>query len=345
MIDSNKKVEIFSGTGGVGKTTLATTRAYSLAKAGKNILLITIDPSKRLKEVLKISNDSSGEIIQVHDPFDANSDIKFSAMLMDPTKTIKRIGIETGVENFHENRIVEILGRPAGGLNEILAIVELHLKLKSDIYDVIVLDTPPGSHFLDFLESSEKIEAFFDKKFIEIFKYITEKESVKSKGAMAMKFISSGINKLIGYLEKVTGASFVKDFVEAVAVIYKTKSVFLDSLELKKQLKDSKFANWYLVTSVDQNKLKEAVKLFNDASDFFTSDSNVLLNKCLEDELEAWIPKEEKEILFKESLLSKEKELKQVIKKKFNSVIEFKEVISNSPQEHILQLTKQWTQI
>ena len=56
-------------------------------------------------------------------------------------------------------------------MNEIMAIIEVQKHIQSDIYDVIVLDTPPGKHFLDFLNATKKIDKFFDKSFIEIFKF------------------------------------------------------------------------------------------------------------------------------------------------------------------------------
>jgi anion-transporting ArsA/GET3 family ATPase len=49
MKDKYFQLEIFCGTGGVGKTTLATSRANFLAKKNLKVLFITIDPSLRLK--------------------------------------------------------------------------------------------------------------------------------------------------------------------------------------------------------------------------------------------------------------------------------------------------------
>lgn len=337
----NNKVEIFSGTGGVGKTTLAASRALYLADQGKKILLITIDPSKRLKQVLSIEDQSSGETVNVSWDF-KNQDASLDAMLMNPQKTIARIAKLSQIDDFKDNRIVKILARPNGGLNEILSLVELKLKLDEDNYDIIILDTPPGSHFLDFLESSEKIESFFDKKFIEVFKFISDRESVKNKSRFALKLISTGVNKLIGYLEKVTGASFVVDFVEAISVIYKTKDIFLGSLELKNKLKDSNYASWFLVTSTDQNKTTEALDLFKSAKLFFGQDATVLLNKCIAEDVKNWKTSSSEQEDFKTSILDKEIILSKAISSEFKNIRNFSEVIDNSPKNHIIQLQNQW---
>ena len=61
-----KPIEIFCGTGGVGKTTLASSRALYWALKGKKVLLITIDPARRLKEVLNLNDQKSGEIEKVN---------------------------------------------------------------------------------------------------------------------------------------------------------------------------------------------------------------------------------------------------------------------------------------
>jgi anion-transporting ArsA/GET3 family ATPase len=233
---TTKKFEIFSGTGGVGKTTLATSRAIDLAKQGKSTLLITIDPAKRLRELLNMSINDSGKVIHIPDPLADNSQLELHVELMDPTMTFKRIAEDSGHPEVLNNRILKILTKPYGGLNEILAIVELNLQLKTDKFDVIVLDTPPGSHFLDFLDSVDRIKLFFDQSFVDIFQYLgkkVEKSSAGNIGKRMMGFVvSKGIKKLLKYLNKVTGDKFVDDFIEAIIAIYQTKSSFLDALKL-----------------------------------------------------------------------------------------------------------------
>lgn len=343
-----KQFEIFSGTGGVGKTTLATSRAIALAREGKKVLLITIDPAKRLKELLGIKDEDAGNTVTLRDPLNNNEDIELDAQLMSPDKTIERIAAQTKSSDIAENRIMKILSRPYGGLNEILAIVELQMNFEKNVYDCIVLDTPPGAHFLDFLEGVDKISTFFDQNFIDIFNYLNKKVSnTKAMGAgkrfMTM-VVSTGVKKLLSYLEKVTGGGFVEDFMEAVSAIYTSKDSFLSALHLQKELKDHSKSNWYLVTSVDQNKVKEALELQSHAVDLLDKETFVILNKCLKDKLNEWSPEQEDALAkkLKSSFGHKENELKELMSQKFNHILEFPEILKLSPLEHVKELSDQW---
>lgn len=344
-----KDFEIFSGTGGVGKTTLATSRAIEIAKSNKSVLLITIDPAKRLRELLNLKIEQAGEVIHVADPFNTQENIPLYVELMSPTNTFKRIAQESNCEEVLTNRILKVLTKPYGGLNEILAIVELSMQYKSGKYDVIVLDTPPGSHFLDFLDSVDRIKMFFDQSFIDIFNHLGKKIDSSNLGfgkKMMNIVVSSGVKKLLSYLNKVTGAKFIDDFIDAIVAIYKTKSSFLNALSLQQTLKDTKYSNWYLVTSVEQNKLQEALDLKAHARGLITEKSFIVLNKCIEKDLNNWTPEpESRNEQLKTSLVQRESTLKKSLENHFEKVLEFPEIFSLSPLEHVKELTQVWKEI
>lgn len=335
-----KSFEIFCGTGGVGKTTLATSRALSQASTGLRVLLITIDPAKRLKDLLKLTGDSIGEVTKVE-----VSNIKLDALLMSPEKTIQRMALKYKTPDLASNRIVKILSKPYGGMNEILSLVEVQMQFDSGNYDVIVLDTPPGAHFLDFLEGIGKIRSFFDQSFVELFSYLgTKTANVGKKFGFGIinRVISGGLRKLLGYLQKVTDAKFIEDFILAVQIIYQSKEAFLKGLSLQERLKSKSECNWFLVTSVEQGKAQEALEMKLHAKSFMHQDHFLVLNKCLEQEMNGWHPTDPTLMAIRTSLDSREKELKISLKQNFPTVLEFPEVMSLEPIEHVNNLTNKW---
>lgn len=331
-----KPFEIFCGTGGVGKTTLATSRAIYLASCGLKVLLITIDPAKRLKDLLGLKDEDTGEVKNVL--FENTS---LDALLMSSQHTIKRMAKLNNSSALEQNSIIKTLTKPYGGMNEILSLIEVQIQSEKNIYDVIVLDTPPGHHFLDFLSGASRINHFFDQSFIDIFDYVTNKNSSK-RFSLINKVISSGVNKLLEYLHKVTGAEFLNNFIEAIRIIYDSKDAFMKGLSLQEKFKQQNQSNWFLVTSIEQGKIAEALDIKHHAKGYFHGDHYLLLNKCLEEELAQWNPQKDSHLRYQQKALLKERELKHSMSELFENVVYFPDIADVSPLKHISELIKNW---
>lgn len=339
MIES-KKIEIFCGTGGVGKTTIATSRALFLASVQKKILLITIDPSRRLKQTLGLQESDAGEVIS----FSENLDV----LLMSPDKAMENIAKNHNTKTILENRILKILTKPYGGLHEILSVVELYHQVNKNIYDTIVLDTPPGHHFLDFLESTDKIKSFFDDNFIEIFSFLGKKidngKFLDQPKKMLGLLVSSGIKKLLEYLKKVTGEKFVSEFLEVVSLIFQVKESFVSALKLQDKFKNKDYTNWFLVTSASQDKLHEASEMKKNAEHFLDINSMLILNKTNLHSLQEWKPSEDTPALvkIKDTMLQKEMKVRDIFSREFSTIIEFEDVFDNDPKNQVQLLMNNW---
>jgi anion-transporting ArsA/GET3 family ATPase len=326
-------LEFFCGTGGVGKTSLSLSRASYLAEKGHKTLLITIDPSLRLKDFLKLETKDKGDIKHLNiDQF------SLDVLLMDAQESFTRI---SKVErHFTKNRILDILTKPHGGLLEVLSMIEISNLFQSRKYEYIVVDTAPGGHFVDFLDSCEKVNNFFEQSFIEFF---STKNKNQSPGFFK-KVVNFGLDKLLSQLERVTDKEFIGEFIETIQLIYRLKEAFIKALDLVQYLSNDKTTHWFFVTSTEQAKTEEAVEIHK-KSERFHSDSQILLiNKSnkerLDRDLKLNLDATSKSIL--SYYQNKENIVTETLSGIFDKIMLFEEADSDNPGEFVKQLSQTW---
>jgi anion-transporting ArsA/GET3 family ATPase len=146
------------GSGGVGKTSLAAALGLLSAEEGRDTLVMTFDPSLRLKDSLGVGEAARDKEVEVA----VETPGRLAASLLDARRTFDRL-VERYAEDADdqkrilENRYYRQLAGSLAGILEYMAVERLFEVFDAGRYDRIILDTPPTRQALDFLEAPERI--------------------------------------------------------------------------------------------------------------------------------------------------------------------------------------------
>lgn len=269
------KVLICAGSGGVGKTTIAAALGFLAAKRGRRVLVLTIDPSQRLKTTLNLSE--SGEVSVLNHP-----DIrgKFSAALIDPKKTfddfVRRAAKqEAVVQKVINNKLYRQLSTTLSGSQEFTALEKLFSCYESGEYDLIILDTPPTKHAIDFLKAPQKLSAIFNEG---IAKWFRRDESGAS---LVSQIFNVGTRQVLRALESLTGSEFMRELSDFFQNMQTWQSKLEERIHSMHRLLVSPDTHFCLITSFDQAKLREAAYFAKEIRKGGYSLSSVVINRAM----------------------------------------------------------------
>jgi anion-transporting ArsA/GET3 family ATPase len=212
LISDEQPLTIVVGSGGVGKTTLAASLGVLAARSGRDTLVMTFDPSLRLKDALGVGDDARLREVKV--AFDAPGSLY--ASLLDARRTFDRLveryaPDEDSRQRILENRFYQHLSGALGGILEYMAVERLFEVAAEDHYKQVILDTPPTRQALDFLEAPARIVGFLDSGALKVALKPWFDEAGKLK--MASRWGPLG-KKAERFLDEVVGLDLLRDMAE-----------------------------------------------------------------------------------------------------------------------------------
>ncbi len=162
------RVIICCGSGGVGKTTVSAALAISLARSGQRVAVLTIDPARRLADSLGIGSLGNTARRVPLERIDPDCTGSLDAMMLDAKATfddlIRRVSPSPGAaDRILANHYYRFASQRLGGSHEYMAMEKLLDLWQTGPYDVIVLDTPPTRHALDFIKAPDRMAGLFDQ--------------------------------------------------------------------------------------------------------------------------------------------------------------------------------------
>lgn len=172
-----KKVIVCAGAGGVGKTTTAAAIGVASAVQGRRVLVLTIDPARRLAEAMGLPDAATTPTAVPREKLTALGvplTGELHAWMLNPAivfeTMVRRLSTdEARAQEIFKNRLYQHLTKIIAGMQEYTAAEALYTLASEGKYDLVVLDTPPSRNALAFLESPRRLSLFLDERVIGVF--------------------------------------------------------------------------------------------------------------------------------------------------------------------------------
>ena len=193
------------GSGGVGKTTSAAVLAMEGARRGRRSLVVTIDPAKRLANALGLDELSNEPREIATDRWDPKGEAKpggaLSAMMLDTKSTFDGLvtryaSSSEQTERILENSFYRNISGALSGTQEYMAMEKLHELDEEGGFDLIVVDTPPSRHALDFLDAPQRLLRLLDNRIFRIL-MVPTRTGMRVAGAAVQTFLKA-ISRVVG---------------------------------------------------------------------------------------------------------------------------------------------------
>ncbi|AHH15182.1 anion-transporting ATPase [Nocardia nova SH22a] len=212
IADRTARVVVCCGSGGVGKTTTAAAIALRAAEQGRKVVVLTIDPARRLAQSLGVS-DLGNAPQRVQLPETAAGELY--AMMLNMRRTFDEMVLEhttpEKAEQIFANPFYQTVASSFGGTQEYMAMEKLGQLVAKRDWDLVVVDTPPSRNALDFLDAPKRLGNFLNGRMIRV---------IMAPGRGVGRFVTGAMSLAVRGVSTIVGGQMLKD-----------ASLFLQSLE------------------------------------------------------------------------------------------------------------------
>ncbi len=223
LLDDRKtRVIVCCGAGGVGKTTTSAALAIRAAERGRKVVVLTIDPAKRLAQALGLKILGNEPDLVEGVGAEAGSGGTLHAMMLDMRRTFDEMveaHAEPGrAEKILANPFYQTISTSFSGTQEYMAMEKLGQLAATGRWDLIVVDTPPSRSALDFLDAPQRMSTFLDGRMIRLLS-----SPARAGGRGLRKLVGAGFTLFAKAVSTILGGQMLADasaFVQAFDTMF-----------------------------------------------------------------------------------------------------------------------------
>ncbi len=257
---ATRRVIITVGAGGVGKTTTAAALAVAAAREGKRVLCLTIDPAKRLAESLGLRTIDTEAVKIDRARFDAAGvpmKGELTVMMLDTKTTFDELvhkysSSPAKAKKLLENQLYKYVSTSLAGTQEYMAVEKLVAVKEDPRWDLIVLDTPPTTNALDFLDAPERLMDALDSQAMKWFV-----QAFESSGKLSLNILAKSAALVLKGIGRITGGGFLESMAELITELNELFGGFKQRAEIVQKTLRSNDVAFVLVTSPAPMSVRE----------------------------------------------------------------------------------------
>jgi anion-transporting ArsA/GET3 family ATPase len=273
---SGAHVVVCVGPGGVGKTTTAAALALRSALAGQRACVVTIDPARRLADALGISSVGNEPHLVSPPRGERSWSGELWAVMLDAQSTfdhlVNRYATSTDqAEAIFSNPVYRNISAALSGTQEYMAIEKLYELQESGDFDVVIVDTPPAQHALDFMEAPSHLARLLDNRVFRLLMTPTR---------AGLRAFELGAQLMLRTISRVAGGQVVADTVQFFTQFEGMEEGFRARAKRADELLHSRRTSFALVCSPRRDAVDEALYLAAQLKVEGFEIGTVVVNRC-----------------------------------------------------------------
>jgi anion-transporting ArsA/GET3 family ATPase len=250
LADTSNRVVVCCGAGGVGKTTTAAAMALRAAEYGRTVVVLTIDPAKRLAQALGVS-DLGNSPQRV--PLAPEVSGQLHAMMLDMRRTFDEMVLQYSgpdrAQAILDNQFYQTVATSLAGTQEYMAMEKLGQLLGEDRWDLVVVDTPPSRNALDFLDAPKRLGSFMDSRLWRI---------LLGPGRGIGRLVTGAVGLAMRAMSTILGSQMLSDAASFVQSLDATFGGFREKADRTYALLKRRGTQFVVVSAAEPDALREA---------------------------------------------------------------------------------------
>ena len=286
---------VVCGSGGVGKTSVsAALGVLAATQTQKRVLVLTVDPAKRLANALGLSALGNTEV-QITPELFKNSKTKLRGTLtaaMIDTKAswdeliIRHAPDEATRNTVLQNSLYKNLTERFVHSHDYIAVERLYQAHASGAYDLIIVDTPPSRNALTILDAPKRMQDFFSSRLL---KLLTPSSQWQLLALAAKPFYEIA--------DRLLGKGLLRDVAEFFTLFRTMETGFVERARNVEQLLHDSKTSFVVVTTLVDAPLSEAEFLSTARKERNFITSFAIANRVIPKELTSAALLEQAEVL------------------------------------------------